>query len=188
LKDASSQLATSDVKALNELIYDNWGTQKIAAKDWQGAAQIYAAGLAVTGPSEHLHNNVVYLAQEWARASFANGGIEATIQMSRQIDAVFPELPGVRQGPAAIIRRAVIDRAEARDFEAAIALAERGGEILPVNQANDLVEFGYDRWAKFFMKDKQWQEALKIYDKGLSRLPDSGLLTQNRAHCLAQLE
>ena len=188
LKDASSQLPPSDVKALNELIYDSWANHKIAAKDWHGAAEIYAAGLAITGPSERLHNNVVYLGQEWARAAFASGGIDATMAMARQTAELFPGLPGVRQGPASIIRRTVIDQVEAGDFGAAIALAERAGSVLPAGQANELVEFGYDRWAKFFMKKKQWPEAIRIYDRALQSLPGSSLLKQNRSFCLGQLE
>jgi tetratricopeptide (TPR) repeat protein len=142
----------------------------------------------MAGPSNQLQNNVVYLAQEWARAAYANGDVEAMFQTARQVVALFPGLPSVRRGPAAIIRGAVIKKAEAGDFEAAIALAERGAEILPAEEANDLVEFGYDKWGKFFIKKEQWEDAVEIYDTALKRLPDSGLLKQNRAFCLSQAE
>ena len=187
LKDAAPQLTSGDVRALNEIIYDNWGKQKIAAKDWVGAAGIYATGLNKAGPSDRLNTNIVFLAQEWARASFTHGGIDAMTQMARQAAAIFPSVPNVRQGPAAIVRGAVIDKAQAGEFEAAIALAERGGELLPQDWADDLLEFGYDKWARSFFKHKQWPEAIKTYDRGLKRLPDSGLLKQNRAFCLDQL-
>jgi len=186
LKAASLQLTSADVKALNEVIYDNWGKQKIAARDWVGAAGIYAAGLNKAGPSDRLNTNIVDLAQEWARASFANGGIDAMTQMAHQAAVIFPSVPNVRQGPAAIVRGTVIDKAQTGEFETAIAIAERGAELLTPDQANDLLEFGYDKWAKSFIRRKQWLEAIKTYDKALKRLPGSSLLKQNRAYCVEQ--
>ena len=41
---------------------------------------------------------------------------------------------------------------------------------------------------KTFIKTKQWEEAVKTYDKALKRLPESSLLRQNRAFCLDQLD
>lgn len=186
LKNASAQLAAADVTAMNELIYDNWAKQRMAAKDWPGAADVYVAGLAVAGQSALLRNNVIYLAQEWTRAAFASGGIDAVIQTARQVAAKFPGVANVGAGPAGVISNAVRDKIAAADFAGAIAIAERVSDIVPADRQRQLFEVSYDRWAKSFMDKKQWDEAIKIYDQGLARLPDSSLFKQNRAYCETQ--
>jgi tetratricopeptide (TPR) repeat protein len=186
LKSAGAQLPAADVKALHELIYDNWAKQRIKARDWPGAADIYAAGLAAAGPSDLLRTNVVYLAQEWARASFAGGGVDAVIEVARQVRAKFPDVANVGAGPVAIIHNATLDKVKAADFAGAVAMVERAREILPADRQRHLFEFSYDRWARSFMDKKQWDEAIRIYDQGLTRLPDSSLFKQNRAYCEAQ--
>ncbi|MGH8432030.1 MAG: hypothetical protein ACREUF_16665, partial [Solimonas sp.] len=186
LKSASSLLAPADMTQLNELVYDNWAKERAAAKDWAAAADIYATGLAAAGPTDLLRNNITYLAQEWARAAFASGGIDATIQVAQQAMAKFPGVPDVKAGPAAVIANAVQDRVKAASFPDAIAMIERAGEALSADRQRQLFEYSYDNWAKTFFGKKQWDEAIKIYDQGLARLPNNSLLTQNRAYCLAQ--
>src|SRR5262249_7500817 len=93
LKSAGTLLAEADRTELNELIYDRWAKERVAAKDWAGAADIYARGLTEAGASSLLRHNVVYLAQEWARAAFAQGGGEGVIDVARQVIAKFPNVP-----------------------------------------------------------------------------------------------
>jgi len=38
------------------------------------------------------------------------------------------------------------------------------------------------------MDKNQWDEAIKIYDKGLERLPESGLFKNNRDYCSDKLK
>jgi tetratricopeptide (TPR) repeat protein len=186
LKDATPLLTPPDIKSLNELIYDNWAKKLFKAKNWEGAADVYAAGLAAVDSSDLLAHNAVYLAQEWARSALADGGIEAMIPVARQAMAKFPKLPDVLDGPAGAVNDAVNEKVHADNFEAAIALVTRAAEILPAEKKNNLFEYSYDRWAKSFMDKKQWQEAVKIYDQGLQRVPDSSLFKHNREYCLAQ--
>ncbi|HJQ60562.1 MAG TPA: hypothetical protein VJ890_26900, partial [Vineibacter sp.] len=188
LKTAGTQLTPADTQASHELIHDNWAKQRMAAKDWPGAADVYAAGIAAAPNSNLLRNNAVYLAQEWARAEFARGGIEAVIEVARQAAAKFPGLPKIGDGPAGIVNNAVNDKVRTADFTGAIAVVERAAPILPADRQRQLFELSYDRWAKSFMDKKQWPEAIGIYEQGLARLPDSGLFKNNRDFCRAQMK
>jgi tetratricopeptide (TPR) repeat protein len=188
LKTASTQLNADELRSMNELIYDNWAKHKIGAKDWIGAADVYAAGLSATVSSDHLHNNAVYLAQEWARAGFETGGIESVIQIARRVKTKFPNLPDISRGAAAIVSDAAKAKIDKADFAGAIAIADQAAEILPDDRKANILEFSYDHWAKSFMDKNQWDEAIKIYDKGLERLPESGLFKNNRDYCSDKLK
>jgi tetratricopeptide (TPR) repeat protein len=186
LKTAASQLNADDLQKMNELIYDNWAKQRMAAKDWAGAADVYAAALTAASSSNLLRNNAVYLAQEWARAGFSSGGLDAVIQIAGQVKAKFPSVEDIGDGPAAIAADAAKQKIDAGDFTAAIAIADQASEILPADRKSNMLEFSYNRWAKGFMDKKQWDSAIGIYDQGLARLPGNSLLTHNREYCLAQ--
>lgn len=186
LKGAGILLAESDRTELNELIYDKWAKERMAAKDWAGAADVYAKGLAEAGSSSLLRHNVVYLAQEWARAAVGQGGVEGVLDVARQVMAMFPNVPEVKAGPATAIANAVQERTRAAAFADAIATIERANDVLDADRRRSLFEYSYNAWAKTFVDKKAWDEAIKVYDQGLAKLPDSNLLKQNRNHCVAQ--
>jgi tetratricopeptide (TPR) repeat protein len=186
MKGAGTLLAEPDRTELVELIYDKWAKERVAAKDWAGAADVYAKGLAEAASSSLLRHNVVYLAQEWSRAAFAQGGVEGVIDVARQVIAKFPNVPEVKAGPAAVIANAVQERTRAAAFADAIATIERAHEVLDADRRRNLFEYSYNTWAKTFIDKKAWDEAIKIYDEGLAKLPDSSLLKQNRTYCVAQ--
>src|SRR5262249_43072692 len=108
MKSAGTLLTPTDLTELNELIYDNWAKERVAAKDWAGAADIYAKGLGAAGSSSLLHHNVVYLAQEWA--AFAQRGVDGVIEVARQAVTKFPNVPDVKAGATAVIANAVQER------------------------------------------------------------------------------
>jgi tetratricopeptide (TPR) repeat protein len=186
VKSASSLLPASDLTAFNEHIYDGWAYEKMAAKDWQAAADLYAAGLAAAGPTTHLQNNVAYFAQEWAQAALAKGGTDAILPVARHIGEKFSDVPDARETLIGVVGREVNRKASAGDYEGAVALSEKSQAFLPADEAARLLEFSYDNWARTFFGGKQWKEAVKIYDRALERLPESSMLKQNRAYCLAQ--
>jgi tetratricopeptide (TPR) repeat protein len=186
LKDAGPQLADKDRIALSELVYDNWAKSRMAAGDWQGAASLYQTALEAARSSSLLQNNVAYMVQEWSRAAFAKGGVKALIPVTREAVAKFPELRGLGAAPAAVIGNAVTGKANQGAFQDGVALIEEAAEILPEDRKTGLFEYVYDHWAKGFMQDKNWREAIGIYDQGLQRAPQSSVLKHNRDYCAKQ--
>ena len=186
LNGAATHLSAEQRNSLGELVYDNWAKRKIAAGDWQGAATLYATGLAAIGSSSLLENNTAYMFQEWTRSAFAKGGVNAVIPVAHEATAKFPGLPDVHAAPGAFVGQAVAGKVDRGAFQEGIDLAKQAAEILPADQKARLLEYAYDGWAKRFMKGKQWREAIGIYDEGLKHVPDSGLFKQNREYCVKQ--
>ncbi|WP_048709495.1 transglutaminase family protein [Microvirga massiliensis] len=187
IEEASDLLKGQDERLrLGAYIFDSSAKARMKAGAWAEAAEIYAKGLQRLPRSDLLRSNAVYLAQEWARAAFESGGAAAVIPIVQQVADRFPDAPRVGEGPLAVVTSAVSEKVRAGEFGTAVALVEQAAEILPADRATQLYEFSYDRWAKSFMDKKQWADAVRIYDKGLQRLPSSSLLKQNKTYCLAQ--
>jgi hypothetical protein len=89
--------------------------------------------------------------------------------------------PQIRRVAAAVVQ----ERVRAGGFADAIAIVERATEAMSPNRQRDLFEHSYDRWAKTFIDKTLWDDAIRIYDQGLTRLPNNSLFTRNRAYCLA---
>lgn len=157
-----------------------------SSKDWEGAANIYARGLKQFPEDALFRDNAAYLVQEWARAAYAKGGVPAVVPVAREAAAKFPDLPRVSQALVNVVIGAVNESVSAGKFENAAALVDQSREILPSATMTQLFEFSYSKWAERHMAEKQWKQAVNIYDQGLKHLPESGLFKQNRAYCLDQ--
>ena len=93
-----------------EMIFDAWARERMAARDWRGAAEKYAAGLALAPSSYQLGQNAAYLVQEWTRGSLDKSGIEGFREAATQAKIVLPDRTNVSEAVAGVLFTFVRDR------------------------------------------------------------------------------
>jgi tetratricopeptide (TPR) repeat protein len=162
--------------------------ERVKAGDFENAVAIVkqAGETLRAATTAQLRDNIPYLFQEWARAVLARGGGTAVLPVSRQAAAMFPESPAAREAVANVVIETINQKVSAGNFEGSIVTLKQAREIFPSSIAKQLFEYSYGNWGERYMKKKQWKEAIKIYELGLSELPQSELFRQNRTFCLEQ--
>lgn len=185
-EDSKALFDSAEINRLDEIVYDSWAKKQIAAKEWEAAADLYATALERVGTSSLLRNNVEYLAQEWARAVYAKGGPEAVAEVTKLLVAKFPGIESVSASGAPVVIGAVNEQVRNGNFETALSILENGSILLKSGQERELYEFIYDRWARRSVDKGDWDNAIRVYDQGLERIPDDALFRQNRAYSSKQ--
>src|SRR5262249_11718516 len=126
-----------------------------------------------------LRNNLVYTVQEWAWDAQTRGGDEEALKVLVEQRKRFPKLGELREVARGHVHRVAKKLWQEGRFEAARAAVERYREVLPDEDARSISVAVYDEWADRYMKDKEWQAAVDVYDAGLKRFPKDGHLTHN---------
>ena len=154
---------------------------------WEKATDVYAAGLGRFPAMEKLQGNIGWFAQEWAKEVAAGQGPDKAADVLRALKQKFPGLQNVAQSAKNHLNNTVNALVRDRKHEEALAVLERLKDLAEGEaDVERLAAFAYDRWARMFIDKKDWDGAIAIYDKGLARYPDQGLLKQNKAYCIEQ--
>lgn len=180
-------LPANEAQDLYFAAYDGWASRHMRDGQWEKAADVYAAGLARFPTMEKLQGNVAWFAQEWAKEVAAGQGPDAAADVLRALKQKFPGLRTVAQAAANHVNNTVNALVQDGKYQEALAVID-GLKDLAEEEADveTLAVFAYDRWARTFMDQQDWDGAIAIYDEGLARYPDQGLFQQNRAYCIAQ--
>ena len=170
-----------------EMIFDAWARERMAAGDWRGAAEKYAAGLALAPSSYQLGQNAAYLAQEWTRGALDKSGIDGFREAATQAQIALPDRTSVSEAVAGVLFAFVEGKVGSGAFEAAVESVEAASPVLSDEVAQKLYEFAFDTWAKQALDREDWHGALAIYDEGLARAPTSSRLKHNREYTQSKL-
>ena len=169
-----------DLQAAVVRVFDTWAKARMKAKAWAEAADVYAEARRRYPTERLIAQNIAYLAQEWTKAAFAQGGAPEAGRVTRLLAATFPGIDGLAHGGANQLRRAVQDLLRAGKHEEALRAADDGAELLDGDaKAVDLYASIYDAWARRHSSVGAWQAAIDVYAAGLLRFPASTLLKQN---------
>ncbi|MGB7298913.1 MAG: hypothetical protein WBD34_06310 [Burkholderiaceae bacterium] len=172
----------SDSNQANQLIesvFAGKANERIKARDWAAAATIYeqARDAAPEGGKNlrSYQQNVAYIAQEWLKDSGDAGGKLAADLLHR-----FADVRGLEKVVVSYYQRAVEQRQATGQFDAAADIAAAGFEQLKGNVGGlRLMRFTYDRWATHFSRQRLWQQAVDVYQRGLQAVPNDAHLTRN---------
>lgn len=73
-------------------------------------------------------------------------------------------------------------------FEKALAVLERGAAEEKDSRIKNNTVVVFDTWANGYMKSGKWDEAVRIYERGLKLLPGDAHLANNLAYCREQMK
>lgn len=180
LAERAARLVSDKAAAeLGPSVYETYGHALIDQRDWQAAAEIYAAGLKAFPGSRILQTNARYVIQEWQRHANTSGGVEAlqsVVVALRQLFPQFAEDTGL--GEAEVLRQ-IDDRLKQKDFAKARELLQSAQLLLSPERYRETIEFIVDREAQEAMRTAEWQRAAQIYAAALRELGPSKIFTQN---------
>lgn len=180
-------LPADEAQDLYFAAYDGWARRYMQDGKWDKAADVYAAGLRRFPAMEKLQGNIGWFAQEWAKDVAAGQGPDKAADVLRALKQKFPGLQNVEQAANYHLSNTVNALVQDGKHEEALVMIGRLKD-LAAGEANveDLAVFAYDRWARTFMDQMDWDGAIAVYDKGLGQYPDQGVFKQNKAYCIEQ--
>jgi len=186
--DQGKELLTGDeAQELYFAAYDGWAKRHMQDGQWEKAADVYSAGLARFPAMEKLQRNIGWFAQEWAKEVAAAHGPDKAADVLRALKQRFPGVKSVARSAENHLNNTVNALVRDGKQEEALAVLERLKDLAE-GEANveRLAVFAYDRWARTFIDNEDWDGAIAIYDKGLAEYPNQGLFKQNKAYCIEQ--
>lgn len=167
-------------------VFDHWAKERMAAGAWAEAADVYARARGRWPDEGLLAQNVAYLAQEWNKAAYKEGGAEAVARVTELLKAKFPGVAFAAQGGANELKRAVSELVRAGKHAEAVRALEDGAALLAGDKdAEALWVFVYDQRARTEMEAGRYDQAADAFAEGLARLPKNRDLTNNLGY-LAQ--
>ena len=143
--------------------------------------------MQIAPDSRDLSRNVLFVFKEWSRQALKEGGAElliAEIDVMRKILPELKSLPDVLEG---VLGREVAKHIGDGDPQSALDLISGVGGSMPEEVVVKLKVLAYDQWAKGKMDAGELEEAIRIYDRGLLEVPESGLLDNNRSYAESKL-
>ncbi len=153
-----------------------WGKTSIDAKDWTTASDIYTKALQVYPRDRTFKRNLGYIAQEWVREAMEKEGAEAAEAVLVQLLARFAkisEVQRVAERHVASMSRALYAK---QRYEDAITVIERSKHLLKNDRkVTQFIRPVYDAWAQSYVQQKDWEQALTIYEKALKNYQNSHL-------------
>ena len=160
-------------------LYDRKGRPFLDAMDWPAAAAIYSEGLRAFGDDYTLTNNARYLAQQWQKSAFEDGGAEALAKVNGELRVLFPDFSGKRGFGEGEVRRQVAALADAGQIDEARAALDEAQLVLSAKTYQDMSVYVIDRHARPMFDSGNWADAAAIYAEGLQRFPDDHHLKRN---------
>lgn len=187
IRAARSFLTPDEAGALLVTLHARAGAKAIDAADWPAALRAYAEGLAMVPGAQELSRNVPYVLQEWSRAALLRDGAAGLVSDLGAMREILPDPAPLAEVLEAVLGREVADRVDRDEAEAALDLIDGVTGALPEETVANLRVLAYDRWARQAMDREDWQEAVRIYDRGLGAVPESALLDNNRDYAASRL-
>ncbi|HIF32042.1 MAG TPA: hypothetical protein EYG57_19990 [Planctomycetes bacterium] len=159
--------------------YDSWAQRFMKRGEWSQAVGIYERGLGQL-PADHLFKkNLVYCVQEWTDMMSKTQGADTARQMLRKQKIRFEKVDGIQDLADRWVRLRIRDLAAQSKFELAWKRLQLDADMIKEDARIRASHYLIDRWATSFHDQKKWQQALKIYDRGLSRFPGDRHFVQN---------
>lgn len=183
---AMNELAAAGVDEpdLGPRVYDLYGHRLIDAADWPAAAELYAAGRAAYPGDRFLARNARYVAQEWRRLAYDDGGAEALAEIVARLRVLFPDLDS-NQGETEIVR-AVSDALAVGHYDNARRILDAAQLVVSQDRFAELQTHIVESEAQVAMRALDWPKAAQIYADARVDLADPSLFSNNVAYVAQQ--
>ncbi len=179
LSSAQLLMRPENYRKLRIVIIDHQARAAMDAAEWAAAANIYHDGRVQLGDTKLFSRNVVYIAQEWARAEASANGAIGVAGAMEDLNALFPQDRKVAGMGVSTLERMIAKHIEVGEFEAAEEIVRQARRVLSQNEAGELLVTLYTRAGSKAIEEARWDAALAAYADGLAVAPDSRDLSRN---------
>jgi tetratricopeptide (TPR) repeat protein len=161
-------------------VFLRWAAAERRAARFEEAAAILEKGLAAEPKDADFPRSVNFLARQWATAAAAKDGIKGAAVVFQKLHKRFGKLPELKQAAGDYVYEVLQKPLKDGQYEDALATVEDHDTLLTdKNDAKKLTRMVYDTWAGSCRKNKDWQEAVAVYARGLKKFPRDGHLENN---------
>lgn len=158
--------------------WHEWASSHMDSNQWRDALDIYALGIESIPDERSFRQNTKYILQEWLKTLEPES--ESTVSTIREFYERYGEEYGVSDIVSNFYMTAISEMQKKEEFEASTQIALTGKEVIRDDRDGTKVHrYAYDSWAKIFLGQENWTEAIKIYELGLTAIPDDSRLRNN---------
>jgi tetratricopeptide (TPR) repeat protein len=179
------------VEELKQGVYGGSVRSLVRSEQWQPALALLDKSLQGDPDNGELKEMLAYVVQEFGRATYKNQGEEAGRELLIELLARYPDQDDVQEVAENLVTRSVRPAVEEKRFEDALAAAKRHADVFrgikDPDAYNELLVYVYDAWGHHHMREKNWPEAIKLYERALSEVPDESLLNHNLGYSRQEL-
>ncbi len=187
IASAADLLEKKEREELTVGAYDGWAGGLAEQKKWTEAADVYAKGLLAAPKSSQLENNVVFLAQEWAKSEAAANGAIAAVDALRSMRGRFPEIGAIAATAKQTMGAICADLVAKGRYEDAVAAAVAAATVLDTDkEREEVLVRTYERWAAALEKTAAWEDAVAVWAKALERLRCAPSSSKESIHVCAK--
>jgi len=163
-----------------ESALNNWPLELAKTGKYEQAIEVsLVASQIVRGRSGNLY----FLAQEWAKAAYGEGGAEKAAGVLLKLQQRFHDDKDIHSVAINHVHQMIQKQAGAGKFSEALDDVNRYRKLLNDKESNEIEVVVYDAWAGKHMKAKEWAKAIEVYEEGLRHLPKNGHLENNLKYC-----
>lgn len=164
-----------------------WSQSEMDAKNYANAIELLARARSQQPDDQRLTQNIIYVTQEWVRETFEKEGEAKACEVLALLLQRFPEIATLNKVAVGHVQRIVGLLSDAGNFEESLAAIERHQQFLVEKEtAEDLYQSVYDSWATSFTDQKNYEQAVVVYERGLGRFPDNAHLKQNIVYTMQE--
>jgi tetratricopeptide (TPR) repeat protein len=161
-------------------VYRQWAEAERKAGNPDAAIGALAALWKRAPGDRDAKNAVAYFAQESLAELEQSGGPIAAAGMLAKFRAEFTGLDYLDEAGKLCARRAVEKLLAAKKFKEAADAVDRYRPLLAGEEArHEIGGMVIDGWGREMMREKKWEQAVKLYGDGLKQYPTSELVKHN---------
>jgi tetratricopeptide (TPR) repeat protein len=178
----SKLLSAAEAGELNEWrtsAYRRWSQSLLKNEDVEGSLKVLTRAYALDPHDRELIEGIALHTQEALKIVENRSGLPAMIEHYQILRRAFPDVDAIAECGRSHALRAMMRRADAKEFPEAVAVLDRYRPLLKSpEQCAELGGAVYDRWARSLAED-DLEAALAKYVDGLKVYPGQHLLVNN---------
>jgi tetratricopeptide (TPR) repeat protein len=179
----------SSLKNNHKVVWSEYADARMkAGKPVEAVAILRRAAKAGTG--EDFETRQAYLfvmpAQELMDAGKWDEALKLIDSGMKAVDLKAQKT--LRESRVGVFLRWSQEEASKEKFEKALEVLKRGAAEEKDSRIKNNTVVTYDTWANTFMTNGKWDEAIRIYERGLKQLPGDKHLENNLAYCREQMK
>ena len=168
-------------------LYLRWAQSLLEKNNFEQAVKVLQQGRKLNPGDSRYYNSLCFALQNWVQDIYDTSGEKAAKDV---LQNQVRNLRGVAEIPRVARNHVYRIAGKLRDdqkFEAALAFVDRHAEFLPEKaEVKELWLSIIDAWARQVSQEKDWEQALIVYDKGLKRWPGDDHLKQNLLYTIQE--
>jgi tetratricopeptide (TPR) repeat protein len=166
------------LKQNQEATWDQWARSFMKNGEWSEAINVYDQAILAMPEERSFQKNKRYCAQEWLKQQ--DPLAPSTAELIASLYERLNDDQKMSKLASSYYLKQIEKQINAGEFQQALQIAEAGaGSVLDEKESLKVQRQPWDLQARQLAKQKNWQEAVDIYQAALEAMPGDSRLTQN---------